>query len=135
MVLLLRLGLHFVVIVVSEAGFLGTLGQLVAEADDLFAKLVDDLGVVGDVKLDVEHVPLHHGLDLLRPVCVLQRVQRVFIGGKCRRNIGDHDGAAVATQRVLEEPGELGVAVGYMLLLLLCRGHLGQLTKRIDAVP
>ncbi len=98
MVLLLRLGLHFVVIVISEAWFLGTLGQLVAEADDLFAKLVDDLGVVGDVKLDVEHVPLHHSLDLLRPICVLQRVQRVFISRKCRRNIGDHDGAAVATQ-------------------------------------
>ena len=43
------------------------------------------------------------------------------------RNVGNHDGAAVAGQGVLEESGQLGVAVVDELALAL-----GQ---RVDAVP
>ena len=43
------------------------------------------------------------------------------------RNVGNHDGAAVAGQGVLEESGQFGVAVVDELALALC--------QRVDAVP
>lgn len=100
LILLLRLLLlrHLQIIIIVNSWFLDSLCELVPQVDDLLPQLVDDLRVVRYVELHVQHVPLHHRLYLLRPIRILQRVQRVLIRRKRRRNIGDHDGAAVATE-------------------------------------
>ena len=103
------------------------LGELVTQAEDLFTELIDDLCVVRYVEFDVKHVALHHCLDLLRSVRILQSVQRVLV--RCERwgDVGDHDRSTVTAQGVLKEPGQLGVTIRDMLLLLLCWVHLCQL--------
>ena len=51
-------------------------------------------------------------LDPLGPVRVLEGVVGVVERQRRRRHVGDHDGAAVAADGVLEEPRQLRVAVG-----------------------
>ena len=104
------------------------LGELVTQAKDLFTELINDLGVVRYVEFDVEHVALHHCLDLLRSIRILQSVQRVLVGCERWGYVSDHDRATVTAQGVLKEPGKLGVSIRDMLLLLLCWVHLCQLT-------
>jgi hypothetical protein len=50
------------------------LRELVTQAKDLFTELINDLGVVRYVEFDVKHVALHHCLDLLRSIRILQSV-------------------------------------------------------------
>jgi len=54
------------------------------------------------------------GLDILRPVGVLERVQSLVELVVRRRDVGDHRREAVAAERVLEEACELRVAVGHV---------------------
>jgi hypothetical protein len=56
----------------------------------------------------------HLVLDVASPVGISQRIQRfheVLVGG---RDAGDHERAAVAAQRVLEQTGQLGIAIGHV---------------------
>lgn len=51
-------------------------------------------------------------LNALGPVCVAQRAQALLVVVVCRGETGDHQGARVPSQRVLQQPGQLGVSVG-----------------------
>lgn len=64
-------------------------------------------------------------LDLLGSVGILEAVVRVLVGEVGRGDIGDHDGPTVAADRVLQEPGQLGVPVGNVL---------GAVGESVDAV-
>ena len=54
-------------------------------------------------------------LDFLGSVCVLEAVVGVLVSEVGRRHVGDHDRSTVASDRVLQEPGQLGVPVGDVL--------------------
>ncbi len=110
------------------------LGELVTQAKDLFTELINDLGVVRYMEFDVKHVALHHCLDLLRSIRILQSVQRILVGCERWGDVGDHDRPTVTAQGVFKEPGQLGVSIRDMLLLLLCRVHLSQLTQGVYTV-
>jgi hypothetical protein len=81
------------------------------ERRDLRAKRLDDLLVLGDVIVDVDHVSLDLHPDVLGPVGVLERVERVLVAERGRAHGGDHHRSAVAAQRVLEETSQLAVTV------------------------
>lgn len=51
-------------------------------------------------------------LDALCPVGIAQRAQALLIVVVCRGETGDHQCACVSSQRVLQQPGQLGVPVG-----------------------
>jgi len=72
------------------------------------------------MKLDIEHVSLDNGLDLLGTIRIFECVKGVFIGCESRRDISDHHCATVPTQTVFQETGQFGVAIGDMLVLGLC---------------
>lgn len=54
-------------------------------------------------------------LDALCPVGIAQRAQGLLVVVVSRRETGNHEGASVSSQRVLQQPCELGVAVGNVL--------------------
>jgi len=62
------------------------------------------------------------------PVGVFEGVVGVLKVHRGRGHVGDHDCAAVATERVLEESCELGVAIGNMSALP------SRITERVDAI-
>ena len=64
-------------------------------------------------------------LDFLGSVSVLERVVCVLVGEAGGRDIRDHDGPAVAADRVLQQTGQLGVPI---------RDVLGSFGQRVDAV-
>jgi len=108
--------------------------KLISEIDNLIPELVDDLGVVADVKLHVKHISLHYCLYLFCPVSVLQCVECVFVRRKRRAYVCNHYSATVSAQRVLQQPSQLRVSVGYVLILCSDGAHLCLLTESIDAV-
>jgi hypothetical protein len=65
-------------------GLVSALYELLPKVNDLFSELIDDLGVVRDVKLYIEHVALDYGLDLFRSIRILKGIQGVLIGCKSR---------------------------------------------------
>jgi hypothetical protein len=93
---------------------------LIPEAQDLISKLGYYFGVVRDVELNIQDIPFYDSFDLFGPISILEGVKGVFIGCKGRGDIGDHYCTTVAAERVLEEPGKLGVSIRDMHVLL-CR--------------
>lgn len=87
----------------------GALSELQFEALDLQLQLPDDIRILRNMILHIENIPLHVRLNVLGPVRVLQSVVRVVVVRARRRNVRDHDGPAIAAQRVLQEPRQLRV--------------------------
>ena len=77
------------------------------------------------MEVDVEDVLLETDLDLLGSVGVLQRVEGVLEGLRAWTDVGNHDSPAVASDGVLEKPGQLGVTVGNVL---------GSISQGVDAI-
>ncbi len=53
----------------------------------------------------------HLSLDLFRPVSIFERVVRVLVAETGRTNVGDHHGATVSPEGVLQEASKLAVAI------------------------
>ena len=62
----------------------------------------------------MQQVARHLGLNILRLVCVLERIVRLVVVCARRTHACNHDRLAVAAQRKLEQARQLAVAVGYM---------------------
>lgn len=72
--------------------------KLCLQVRDLPLELGDDLGILRNVILHIVYVALHVCLDVFRSVCVFKRVMRIFIALARGRNVGNHNGPAVAPQ-------------------------------------
>mmetsp|Transcript_69640 Transcript_69640/g.191124 ORF Transcript_69640/g.191124 Transcript_69640/m.191124 type:complete len:270 (+) Transcript_69640:472-1281(+) len=81
--------------------------RLALELGHLIAQLHDDALVLGDVRRDRLHVALHLRLQVLRAVGVFERVDRLLELAVRRRDVGNHDRAAVAAERVFQQPRHL----------------------------
>ena len=76
-----------------------------------------NFSVLSYLILHVMHVPLNICLNVLGPVGVLERVVSLLETLAATRDVGNHDCPAVAAQTVFEEASQLGVSVGYVVLL------------------
>ena len=85
--------------------------QLGLELLNLSMQIVDNLLVSDNVEVDVDDVADDCGLDVLGAVGVAQCVVRVLKRHGRRADIGNHHSAAVTTQRVLQNAGQLAVTV------------------------
>ena len=91
--------------------------QLSLQVRDLALELRDDLGILRNVILHIVHVALHVCLDIFRSIRVFKRVMRIFIALARGRNVGNHNGTAVAPQGIFQKAGKLGVSERYIVLL------------------
>ena len=118
-----QLLLRFLERLIAESG--GVEDALVAQGGlklglqvrDLALQLGDNLGILRNVILHIMHVALHVCLDVFRPVRVFKRVMRIFIALTRGRNVGNHNGTAVAPQGIFEKAGKLGVSEWNIVLL------------------
>ena len=82
----------------------------------LFVLFEQKLGVEVDIDGDlVAH--LHH------PRCEFQRRDSLLKMGCLRPNIGDHASFGISSNRVLEQVGQLVLAIGNVVSLLVAQGH------------
>mmetsp|Transcript_1941 Transcript_1941/g.4335 ORF Transcript_1941/g.4335 Transcript_1941/m.4335 type:complete len:225 (-) Transcript_1941:606-1280(-) len=95
--------------------------HLILELRNLPHQLLDDLGLALGVRVEVVDVRLSD--DVLASVGKLQRVERL-LGVDCSGvDGGDEGGEGVAAQAVLQQPGELRVAVGHVGRVSLGQCH------------
>lgn len=82
-----------------------------AQPGDLIFQITNDVAVLTHVVPNVEDVFLDFGGDTVGPVGVHQGVPALVEVGLPRRNVCYHNGAAVSTQRVFQQPGQLGITI------------------------
>src|SRR3546814_455085 len=70
------------------------------------SQIGDQLNVFRDMIIDIQYVSLDRGFDILGSIRILERVESFFEIVFCRANIRDHDGSAISSKRVFQQPSE-----------------------------
>ena len=75
--------------------------DFVFQFTNLGSKLVNDVTILADVEFDVQNIARDLSLNILSAIRVSESVKSILIGQARRADGGNHDGLAVAAQRVL----------------------------------